>query len=127
MECAVVPLFPHPSGCRCGRPSLACDGGTSTPEAVVRTAVERAVFGGETGRRRMIQLVGAGALAGAMDRAFPILRAQEAWAETPGPLEKKDLKIGFIAITCATPIILAAPMGFYARQGLNVDVVRTAG
>ena len=35
--------------------------------------------------------------------------------------------MGFIAITCATPIILAAPMGFYAKQGLNVDVVRTAG
>ena len=44
-----------------------------------------------------------------------------------GAPEKKDLKVGFIAITCATPIIMAAPMGFYARNGLNVEVVRTAG
>ena len=63
-----------------------------------------------------------------MDRVFPILRAQEAWAEGAGGApENTNLKIGFIAITCATPIILAAPMGFYAKHGLNVDIVRTAG
>ena len=43
------------------------------------------------------------------------------------PLEKKDLKIGFIPITCATPIIMAAPMGFYSKYGLNVEVIKTAG
>ena len=75
----------------------------------------------------MLQVLGAATVAAAMDRVFPILRAQEAWAETAGAPEKTDLKIGFIAITCATPIILAAPMGFYAKQGLNVDVVRTPG
>ena len=75
----------------------------------------------------MIGLVGAGTVAAALDRAFPILRAQEALAQTPATPEKKDLKVGFIAITCATPIIMAAPMGFYARNGLNVEVVRTAG
>jgi nitrate/nitrite transport system substrate-binding protein len=53
--------------------------------------------------------------------------AQEALAEPGGVPEKKDLKVGFIPITCATPIIMAAPMGFYARNGLNVEVVRTAG
>jgi nitrate/nitrite transport system substrate-binding protein len=41
--------------------------------------------------------------------------------------EKKDLKVGFIPITCATPIIMAHPMGFYAKHGLNVEVVKTAG
>ena len=43
------------------------------------------------------------------------------------PLEKKDLKVGFIPITCATPIIMAQPMGFYAKHGLNVEVIKTAG
>ncbi|MCX7373217.1 MAG: CmpA/NrtA family ABC transporter substrate-binding protein, partial [Alphaproteobacteria bacterium] len=33
----------------------------------------------------------------------------------------------FIPITCATPIIMADPMGFYRRHGLNVEVIRTAG
>ena len=49
------------------------------------------------------------------------------FAQGSGALEKKDLKVGFIPITCATPIIMAAPMGFYAKQGLNVEVVKTAG
>ena len=44
-----------------------------------------------------------------------------------GALEKKSLKIGFIPITCATPIIMAEPMGFYRKQGLEVEVVKTAG
>ena len=95
--------------------------------AALRTAVERAAFGGEVGRRRAVSLLGVGTVAAAIDQVFPILRAQEALAQTAGVPEKKDLKVGFIAITCATPIIMAAPMGFYAKNGLNVEVVRTAG
>src|SRR5262249_39462592 len=33
----------------------------------------------------------------------------------------------FIPITCVTPIIMAHPMGFYTKHGLNVEVVKTAG
>ncbi|HZM47888.1 MAG TPA: CmpA/NrtA family ABC transporter substrate-binding protein, partial [Burkholderiales bacterium] len=36
-------------------------------------------------------------------------------------------KVGFIPITCGTPIIMAEPMGFYKRHGLNVEVIKTAG
>ena len=39
-------------------------------------------------------------------------------------LEKKDLKIGFIPITCATPIIMSEPLGFYAKYGFNAKVVK---
>jgi nitrate/nitrite transport system substrate-binding protein len=42
-------------------------------------------------------------------------------------IEKKDLSVGFIPITCATPIIMAEPMGFYAKHGLNVKVRKAAG
>ncbi|MDC4227516.1 MAG: CmpA/NrtA family ABC transporter substrate-binding protein [Candidatus Manganitrophus sp.] len=42
-------------------------------------------------------------------------------------MEKTALKIGFIPITCATPIIMAEPMGFYKRYGLNVELIKTAG
>jgi len=114
---------------------LSCDSVEALGSAAVRVAAERAAFGGEAGRRRVIRALGAGVVAAAMDQAFPILRAQDAMAQAaaqpvvqPGAApEKKDLKVGFIAITCATPIIMAAPMGFYARNGLNVEVVRTAG
>ncbi len=119
------PFAAHPAGCTCGVTPFACDAPPATD--AIRTAAERAAFGGEAGRRRVLKVLGAATVAAAMDRVFPILRAQEAWAQGAGAPEKKDLKIGFIAITCATPIILAAPMGFYDKHGLNVDVVRTAG
>ena len=42
-------------------------------------------------------------------------------------VEKPILKIGFIPITCATPIIMADPMGFYEKQGLDVTVQKYGG
>ncbi len=48
-------------------------------------------------------------------------------AQDKGALEKKDLKIGFIPITCATPLIMADPLGFYKKEGLNVSLMKTAG
>ncbi len=118
--------FPRSSGCACCTDTLSCDAGGGSGAAAVRTAVERAAFGGAAGRRRVIQALGAATVAAALDQVFPVLRAQEALAETAGALEKRKLKVGFVAITCATPIIMAAPMGFYEYNGLDVEVVRTA-
>lgn len=42
-------------------------------------------------------------------------------------VEKPDLTIGFIPINCATPIIMADPMGFYKKHGLNVQVKKYGG
>lgn len=39
-----------------------------------------------------------------------------------GSLEKKELTIGFIPITCATPIVMSDPLGFYEKYGLKVTV-----
>ncbi len=110
--------------CGCRTPAFTCDDG---PAPILRVAAERAAFGGEAGRRRVIALLGAGTVAAAMDQVLPVWRIQEALADTAPTPEKKDLKVGFIGITCATPIILASPMGIYAKHGLNVEVVRTAG
>jgi len=60
------------------------------------------------------------------NRARILEAARQAFAQGGAP-EKKDLKVGFIPITCATPIIMAHPMGFYAKHGLDVEVVKTAG
>src|SRR3989442_10831935 len=46
--------------------------------------------------------------------------------EKPGPLEKRDLKSGFTPIPCAPPIIMAEPMGFYRKHGLNVQVLKAS-
>ena len=117
----------HPASCSCGGFALRCDSPEPLAAEALRHAAELATFGGPARRRRVIQALGTATVAAAMDHVLPIWRVQEALAQTTPAPEKKDLKVGFIGITCATPIILAAPMGFYAKHGLNVDVVRTAG
>jgi nitrate/nitrite transport system substrate-binding protein len=44
----------------------------------------------------------------------------------PVSLEKSDLKIAFLPITCATPIIMSKPLGFYEKQGLTVELMKYA-
>ncbi len=41
-----------------------------------------------------------------------------------GDLEKTDIQVGFIPITCATPIIMSEPLGFYEKYGFNASVVK---
>src|SRR5712672_880180 len=95
-------------------------------EGVVASAVMRAMFPRDAARRAFLKSVGASTALAAISQFFPIKTATEVFAEAGAP-EKKDLKVGFIPITCATPIIMAAPLGFYAKHGLNVEVVKTAG
>ena len=92
----------------------------------VEQAVLRAIAPNPLHRRALLQGVGASTLASAIASFFPLAAATEAFAQA-GKLEKTDLKVGFIPISCATPIIMAEPMGFYKKQGLNVEVVKTAG
>ena len=144
-----MPTFDNPfdpdrslaSGCSCGRHATARDHELDVRgqlqcapvesedkrfEGVVASAVMRAVFPQDASRRAFLKSVGASTAVAALSQFFPLKTATEVFAQG-GPLEKKDLKVGFIPITCATPIIMAAPMGFYAKQGLNVEVIKTAG
>src|SRR5258708_21436579 len=95
-------------------------------EGIVASAVVRAMFPRDAARRAFLKSVGASTALAAISQFFPIKAATEAFADAGTP-EKKDLKVGFIPITCATPIIIAAPLGFYSKYGLNVEVVKTAG
>jgi len=96
-------------------------------EGLVERAVERAVLGSlEPGRREFLARVGAVTTSAALASVFPMSAAKTLAQDKPGPLEKKDLKVGFIPITCATPIIMAEPMGFYKKQGLNVQVFKAS-
>ena len=92
----------------------------------VEQAVLRAIAPNPLHRRALLRGVGASTLASAIASFFPLAAATEAFAQAGKP-EKTDLKVGFIPISCATPIIMAEPMGFYKKQGLNVEVVKTAG
>jgi len=102
-------------------------------EAIADRAIEEAVIrglfkGNEVSRRKFMKLVGASTAMSVISSLFP-LDAAKAWAkDASGALEKTDLKIGFIPITCATPIIMAHPMGIYEKYGLKgSNVVKAAG
>jgi len=103
------------------------ENGGEPMERAVERSIEQAVFGGETGRREFMRLVGAATATGALASVFPMAAAKALAQEKPGAPEKRDLKVGFIPITCATPIIMAEPMGFYRKHGLNVSVVKASG
>ncbi|WP_319381184.1 ABC transporter substrate-binding protein [Thiomicrorhabdus sp.] len=99
-------------------------------DRAVESAVVRSVFGhNDMSRRSFLGMIGAGTAAAVLGSVFPMEEAKAAIKETMGlgPLEKKKLNIGFVPITCATPIIMAHPMGFYEKNGLDVDVIKTAG
>src|SRR2546430_5663608 len=127
-------------GCSCGQHvseaehehaalALGCESAPSEDkryEGVVASAVMRAMFPKDVARRAFLKSVGASTALAAISQFFPLQTATEVFAQAGAP-EKKDLKVGFIPITCATPIIMAAPLGFYSKHGLNVEVVKTAG
>lgn len=119
-------------GCGCGRHASQADhdattaGSEARMSRAVESAVVRALFPEDATRRGFLKAVGASTALAAISQILPLGQVTDALAQG-GPLEKKDLKIGFIAITCATPIIMAHPMGFYSKQGLNVEVIKTAG
>ena len=96
-------------------------------ETVVENAIMRAIFPNDIHRRKFIERVGKTAAASIIASAFPMDMAKAMAQDPVGKIEKKDLSIGFIPITCATPIIMAEPMGFYAKHGLNAKVRRASG
>ena len=92
----------------------------------IEASLVKALFPQEATRRRFLRAVGKGTAMSAIASVLPVASMQ-AMAQEAAPLEKKELKIGFIPITCATPLIMAHPLGFYKKQGLDVSVVKTAG
>ena len=45
----------------------------------------------------------------------------------PAGLEKRTMTIGYVPITCGTPIVTAAALGVYAKYGLEVTLRRYTG
>ncbi|MGJ7532550.1 MULTISPECIES: CmpA/NrtA family ABC transporter substrate-binding protein [unclassified Variovorax] len=108
--------------CACGR----VHGAGVLPEDKLEASLMKALFPVDSVRRGFLRAVGANTARAAIASVFP-LGALQAMAQEKAPLEKTKLKIGFIPITCATPLIMAHPLGFYQKQGLDVEVVKTAG
>ncbi|QTN22789.1 ABC transporter substrate-binding protein [Rhizobacter sp. AJA081-3] len=127
-------------GCSCGRHRSGAEHAAAELRARSETAdfelysnefieasLVKALFPQDAVRRRFLRAVGKGSAMAAIASVLPVASLQAMAQEKGGAIEKKDLKIGFIPITCATPLIMAHPLGFYSKQGLNVEVVKTAG
>jgi len=120
------------TSCSCGRHSSQADHDAQlqAEEAlnreVMQGAVMRALFPEDAERRNFLRTVGVSTAWAAISSLIPF-GALEAMAQEKGSLEKKDLKVGFIPITCASPLIMADPLGFYKKEGLNVTMMKTAG
>ncbi|WP_069790771.1 CmpA/NrtA family ABC transporter substrate-binding protein [Cyanobacterium sp. IPPAS B-1200] len=88
-----------------------------------------AIRNGEVSRRKFLQNVAIGAALVTLVNACGNGGGDTAVDPDAPPvdvsgLEKTDLKVGFIPITCATPIIMSEPLGFYEKYGLNTQVVK---
>src|SRR5688572_7437754 len=81
-------------------------------------------------RRGFLRTVGAAAGSAAAAAALGGCSSGE--ARTPQPrttglgLEKTSLRIGIIALTDCSPIVIAKEKGFFARHGLDVTIVKGA-
>ncbi|MCW7537723.1 ABC transporter substrate-binding protein [Aquabacterium sp. A7-Y] len=123
--------------CACGQargaglneePATACSPATAE-QAVnrfVEAALVKALFPRDEVRRQFLRAVGRRTAMAAIASLLPIAPLQ-ALAQQRGAPEKRDLKIGFISITCATPLLMAEPLGFYRDQGIAVKLVKTPG
>jgi nitrate/nitrite transport system substrate-binding protein len=118
--------------CSCGQHAsqaaheLAVGSDDSPYRQSLARAVSHALIPNDLQRRAFLRAVGAGTAYAAISSLVPF-GALEAMADTRAPLEKKNLTVGFVPITCATPLIMAGPMGFYAKQGIEVALTKTAG
>jgi len=119
--------------CACGADHAPQTHAQVAPDTLGRQFMEaslvKALFPREPVRRAFMKALGRGSAMAAIGSVLPLgtLASLQAMAETKKPLEKKELKIGFIPITCASPLIMADPLGFYREQGLSVQLMKTAG
>lgn len=116
--------------CSCGQHASQAEHELAEVDAlnqrVIQSTVMRALFPQDAERRNFLRTVGVSTAWAAISSLIPF-GALEAMAQEKGSLEKKDLKIGFVPITCASPLIMADPLGFYKKEGLNVTLMKTAG
>ncbi|MGV2828162.1 ABC transporter substrate-binding protein [Myxosarcina sp. GI1(2024)] len=88
------------------------------------------IYYGRFSRRRFLKNLAVGAALVALTNCAPTEDDQQATdtdalpPEDVANLEKQNLRIGFIPITCATPIIMSQPLGFYSKYGFDAEVVK---
>jgi nitrate/nitrite transport system substrate-binding protein len=94
---------------------------------VVASAVMRAMFPADKGRRAFLQSLGASTALAALSQFFPLEDGDRSFRGRRSRSRKKISRSAFIPITCRDADHHGKAMGFYERQGLDVEVIKTAG
>lgn len=89
--------------CACGRNHGRGAEIDVSPDDKLEASLMKALFPIDSVRRNFLRAVGANTARAAIASVLP-LGALQAMAQDKAPLEKANLKIGFIPITCATPL-----------------------
>lgn len=131
--------FRHSVGhCACGTShredelAALAEGSTAEEKALsasIDSSMFMAMFPEPGFRRKFLKTVGAGTALSALSSLIPLdsLRAFAQETKTAGALEKKSLNVGFLPLTCATPLIYGEQLGLYRRQGLDVKLQKVGG
>ncbi len=93
----------------------------------LESSVMQGLFKTDMSRRAFLRSAGVTGALAAVATIFPLSSLQLMAEEAMKNLEKTKLTIGYVPITCATPIIGGHALGFYQRYGLDVDIIKTAG
>ncbi len=111
--------------CACCREAAPVSAETQVSDGI-ETTLLHGLFPEPVLRRALLKSVGAAALLGALGGLLPI-GTLKAIAQEKKPLEKTKLNVGFLAITCAAPLIYGEQIGAYAKEGLEVSLQKVAG
>jgi nitrate/nitrite transport system substrate-binding protein len=101
-------------------------GADNYSDRIIETTVLNAIIPNRFQRRAFLKAVGGSTALAAIAHLFP-LGTSKAIAQDTSRLEKSKLNVGFVPITCTTPLLLAHAMGQYQSEGLDVNLVRTPG
>ncbi|HRF08542.1 MAG TPA: CmpA/NrtA family ABC transporter substrate-binding protein [Xanthobacteraceae bacterium] len=113
--------------CSCGAiHEPTCVNAETAMNEAVENAVIQAVFPDLLQRRQVLKAVGAATLMAALGDLLP-LSTLKAIAQEKPKLEKININVGFLGITCATPLIMGVERGIFAKNGLKVSLQKIPG
>lgn len=115
--------------CACGLAHPATGESSETcSNRLMADAALHAILPNASKRRALIGSLGLSAVRAAIASVMPLSSLQAmAMESNPRALEKNTVKVGFVPLTCATPLLMAGSMGTFKEQGLKVELVNTSG